>query len=81
MSRCPMLIEVKANAELFAEKLSPDGRKGENNGALILNANPTEVSARLSCYETNQVDVGVCWAMPHWFAIWSFLNNTIFQPY
>ena len=36
-ARCPeVLREVKVNAELFAERLSRDGQRGEDNGALIV---------------------------------------------
>jgi len=47
---CPMLEEVKINAEMFAERLE-DGLRGENNGANIVNADPQEFFRRLSCYQ------------------------------
>lgn len=54
-SKCPTgLREVKVNAELFAFSLSPDGQKGEDNGALVVNAGPHEVASRLKCYAEHQ---------------------------
>lgn len=79
--KCPNLSEVKINAEMFAERWSDSGEKGENNGANIVNADPREVFERLSCYQRLSAPVGVCWALPHWYSLWTFANATVYSPY
>jgi hypothetical protein len=79
---CPQqLREVKVNAELFAERLSPDGKRGEDNGANIINADPHEVYDRLQCYQRHSLPVGCSWAMPHWFSLMTYANATVYHPY
>ena len=73
-------IEVKVNVEMFAERLN-NGLHGENNGANIVNANPQEIAERLACYARHSAPIGACWAMPHWYSIWTFANATVFNPY
>ena len=49
-AKCPRLREVKVNMEMFAERLN-GGLRGENNGANIVNANPSEIADRMRCYK------------------------------
>ena len=79
---CPAsLLAAKVNAELFAERLSPDGRRGEDNGANIVTADPREVHDRLACYRKHRLDVGASWAINHWFALSTFANATVYPVY
>ena len=79
---CPHgLREVKVNAELFAERLSPSGQRGEDNGANIINADPHEVASRLACYEAHGFPVGCSWATPHWYSLMTYANATVYHPY
>eukprot|EP00911_Craspedida_sp_UC1_P002435 UC1_evm1s1814 len=81
VKRCPTrLTEAKVNVELFAERLN-HGKKGEDNGANIVNADPREIAQRLDCYRRHKLEIGACWAVPHWFGIWSYANQTVWHPY
>jgi hypothetical protein len=66
--------------EMFAERLE-HGLHGENNGANIVNANPFEIAQRSSCYREYGLEVGACWALPHWFYLWTYANATVYAPY
>lgn len=78
---CPdKLVEVKVNVEFFAERLN-DGMHGEDNGANIVNANPAEIASRLDCYRRNNLAIGACWAISHWYSIFTFANETVYHPY
>eukprot|EP01147_Barroeca_monosierra_P002957 gene2957-5758_t len=77
---CPNLREVKVNMEMFAEHRN-NGKRGENNGALIVTADSHEIAERMLCYEKNNVEIGACWALPHWFSLFSQANETVFHPY
>ena len=79
---CPHgLREVKVNAELFAERLSPAGQRGEDNGADIINADPHEVATRLACYAAHGFPVGCSWAINHWYYLNTYANATVYHPY
>ena len=51
--------------------------RSEGNGAFILSAPPMNVAQRLSCYQKNNVPVGACWALPHWYDVYSYMNHTM----
>ena len=79
-AKCAKLREVKVNMELFAERLN-HGERGENNGANIVNANPSEIGARMQCYAKHDAPIGACWALPHWYGLMSYANQTVYAPY
>ncbi len=60
---------------------SQNGAGGENNGANIVNANPSEIASRMSCYLENNLPIGACWALPHWYYLWTYANATVYAPY
>lgn len=81
-ARCPHGIsEVKMNMEMFVERLSPSGQRGEDSGANIVNANPYEIAQRMQCYQKHSLPIGVSWAMPHWHDLFTFANSTVYAPY
>lgn len=72
--------DLQVNMELFAERLN-NGLHGENNGANIVNANPQEIALRRACYTGHGLSIGACWALPHWYYLWTYANATVYQPY
>ena len=79
-AKCPKLREVKVNMEMFAERLE-HGNKGENSGANIVNANPSEIASRMQCYATHDAPIGASWALPHWYGLMAYTNQTVYAPY
>ena len=78
-AKCPRLREVKVNMEI-AERLN-GGLRGENNGANIVNANPSEIADRMRCYKEHGAPIGASWALPHWFGLMTYANQTVYAPY
>ena len=76
---CPdMLQDVKVNMEMFVEA---GPAKGEDHGAVIINADPQEIGRRMACYEEHGIPIGTCWAINHWHGILTFANSTNYHPY
>jgi hypothetical protein len=54
---------------------------GENAGANIVNANPSEIASRMACYTKHKAPIGCSWALPHWYGLMTYANETVYAPY
>ena len=66
--------------EMFAERLN-HGERGEDAGANIVNADPSEIARRMACYAKHELPIGACWAINHWHDVFTFANQTVYAPY
>ncbi len=46
-----------------------------------MNANPFEIADRMQCYARHNAPIGASWAMPHWYGLMTYANQTVYAPY